>query len=423
MRVLWLSHFVPAPPIGGVRQRSHHLLRQAAARHEVHVVTLNQGAFCPTPAHVEEAVAMLRPLVSGIDVFPIPNDRRSWRWLPMTLGGVLRSTPYDVNWLRSGAVARHLRDLVARESFDCVHVDTIGLVQYLPALRDVPVVLNHHNVESQMAFRRAEREPGWMAKRYLAGDAAKLARLERSVCPRAAVNLVVSELDAERLREVAPDARTAVVANGVDVDYFRRSGGIEPDPRHLVFAGGMGWYPNREAMLWFVREIWPALVADDPTYRATIIGRGAPPEVRTAAADARIEVPGFVDDVRPYIERAGIYVCPIRDGGGTRLKILDALAMGIPLVATGLAVEGLAMSEDVHFLRAETPEQYVAQIRRLCADPELRAQLGSAGRAHVERRFSWDAIGNALDAAYTSARTPHTLPAPRPSPTYELASR
>jgi polysaccharide biosynthesis protein PslH len=418
MRVLWLSHFVPYPPVGGARQRSHHLLLQAARTHEVHVVALNQKANIPTADALADACERLRPSIAGLDVFPIPSDASRATWAAMTATSFFRPSPYDVNWLRSKAVWARIAALDVPRRFDLVHVDTLALMQYAPLFGRTPVALNHHNVESQLTARRAEKESHPLKALYLARDAAKLAAHEAAMCPGAGINLVVSPLDGERLQEVAPGTKVAVVDNGVDVDYFRPDPAVEPDPKHMIFAGGMNWFPNAEAMRFFVQDIWPALLADDPSRRMTIIGRGAPAEV-TAAASDRLHVAGFVPDVRPYAHRAGIYVCPIKNGGGTRLKILDALALALPLVATELAVEGLELQPDVHYLRAETPEDYVRQVRRLEAEPELRRRLALAGRQLVERRYSWQGIGRALCSAYDEA-VGDTLPR-RTTPGRQLA--
>jgi glycosyltransferase involved in cell wall biosynthesis len=169
----------------------------------------------------------------------------------------------------------------------------------------------------------------------------------------------------------------------------------------------MDWYPNREAVRFLAREVWPAVAGDDPAWRLDILGRH-PPRALLALAkrDPRVEVPGFVPDVRPYLARAGIYVCPIRDGGGTRLKVLDALAAGKALVATGLAVEGIAVEPEVHFLRAETPAEFSAQVHRLAGDIALRAELGRQGRLLVERCYAWPVVGRSLLEAYHGARNP-----------------
>ncbi len=254
-----------------------------------------------------------------------------------------------------------------------------------------------------MMARRAERETHRLKRHYFAREATKLARMEATVCGNVALNLTVSELDAVRLADNCPSAKIQVVSNGVDTEYFRPSGTSAPRVGSLVFAGGLTWYPNLEAMRFFLREIWPLLVADNPDRSMVIIGRDPPTDLR-ATGDDRVRTPGFVEDVRPWIDEAAIYVCPIRDGGGTRLKILDALAMSKPLVATGLSVEGLDLTEEVHYLRAENPLEFLEQIRRLDHNPQLARSLGNAGRQFVEGRYSWPQVGLALATAYETAR-------------------
>ena len=353
-----------------------------------------------SPGAVNEATRELLRMVGSLAWFEIPSDRSRLRWRLTAALSYFRSTPFDVNWLRSAPLRHYLRERAGRDRFDLVHVDTLGLLPYAAALAPAPVVLNHHNVESQLMGRRADREPHSLKRRYFRREERKLARMERDACAGAAVNLVVSELDAARLAEVSPGARIRVVPNGVDTTYFR------PDPCRksragsLVFAGGMNWYPNRDAVLFFLGEIWPLLIADDPARSVAIIGQDPPPLLLRATEDRRVRAPGFVEDVRPWLDEAAVYVCPIRDGGGTRLKILDALAMAKPVVATGLSVEGLDLVDGAHYLRAETPVEFLEQIRRLEAVPGLAAQVGATGRRLVQERYSWPMIGLALEDAY-----------------------
>jgi glycosyltransferase involved in cell wall biosynthesis len=271
---------------------------------------------------------------------------------------------------------------------------------YAAAFSGTPVVMNHHNIESHMMRRRFENESNGLYKLYFHRESSKIGRYELEACGKCAVNLVVSDLDGIRLRENAGDVRISVIPNGVDVDYFRPRYPIERRAGGLIFAGAMDWYPNREAVRFFLKEIWPKLLEEKPGRRATFIGRNPPRELLEASRQSAIHVPGFVDDVRPYMDEADIYVCPIRDGGGTRLKILDALAMAKPLVATGLAVEGLALIAEEHYLRAETAVEFVAQIGRLENDPGLCQALATAGQRFVQERFSWDVIGKELDDNY-----------------------
>lgn|SRR5690625_58978 len=403
MRILWLSHLLPYPPHGGVLQRSYNLLRHIAARHEVHLVALNQRALLSTPDRVEWASEELSKVAARVDVFPMQSDRSRLLWAAMAGVTFFHSSPYDINWLRSPSLRAYLTQLGKSERFDLVHLDTVGLVPYATCFAGTPVVLNHHNIESHMMARRAENEPVRWRRLYFRREARKLAALERDVVPWMAMNLVVSELDAARLLEVVGQAPIRVVHNGVDIDYFAP---VEPPMTNdggLVFAGGMNWYPNREAVLYLLREIWPELISDRADRHITILGQDPPAELVAAAVDPRISVPGFVPDVRPYIDAASVYICPILDGGGTRLKILDALAMAKPLVATGLAVEGLGLEDGVHYLKAETPADYVRQVRRLETEPALARRLANRGRELVEQRYAWSVIGERLEDAYRSS--------------------
>ena len=400
MKVLWLSHFLPYPPKGGALQRTHNLLRQIAGRHEVHLVSLNQRKNLPNRVAIEEATGFLKGICKRVEVFPIPSDAAKWRWVTMTMASYVRSSPYDVNWLINRDMKNFLERLSKTETFDLVHVDTIGLYPYSAPFSGIPIVLNHHNIESQMMRRRYEKEKNGLYKIYFHRESSKIKRYERVVCGKCAMNLVVSELDGSRLRENAGNVRFTVIPNGVDIEYFQPQKTIGECREGLIFAGAMDWYPNREAVRFFLKEIWPMLREEKPDRPITFIGRDPPRELLEAAKNSAIHVPGFVDDVRPYLDDAKIYICPIRDGGGTRLKILDALAMRKPLVATGMAVEGLDLHEEVHYLRAETAAEFLAQINRLESDSNLCQTIASAGQGFVQERYSWDVIGEKLADVY-----------------------
>jgi glycosyltransferase involved in cell wall biosynthesis len=403
MRVLWLSHLVPWPATGqGSLQRSHHLLLEAARRFEVHLIAVNNRGLL-SDDQIPTARRALTAICASVEVVARPADRsrvhRAWA----VAASLVRREPYEVSWLRAPHLDALLAERGLTEHFDLIHVDTIGLAPHTCSLGALPLVLGHENVESTMAARRAERETNFARRLYLRREARLIAQVERRFAARAQCNLVVSELDSERLSAVVPGAVTRVVANGVDTEYFAPTRTLGHGEGGLVFAGGMDWYPNRAAARWFATELWPALLHDRPERRAVWIGREPPPELVAAARDARLIVPGFVDDVRPWIDAASIYLCPINDGGGTRLKILDALAMAKPLVATDVAVEGLGLVEERHYLRAENVSELVRQVGRLEGDASLRRRLAEAGRRLVEERFAWRVIGRALESAWFEA--------------------
>ncbi len=398
MRILWLSHFLPYPPVGGAPQRSYHLIRETSREHEVHLVALVNPALHPTDEAVQDAVRNLEDVCASVNVFRKPTDASRLRWALMTGAAFFRKDPWAHYWLWSPTARKWLEDIRSVLDVDVVQVDSLGLTRYLDSAPEAPFFLTHHNVESDLMQRRADHERRWAPRRYFRREVTKLVRAERTWAPRASLNLVVSELDADRLRAVAQPVRVKVIENGVDVSYFKPAR-TPVHRRNAVFVGGMTRYANRDAVLHFFHEVWPLLRADDARRTWTVVGSDPPREL----ADARhagVIAPGFVHDARPLMDAAEIYVCPVRDGGGTRLKILDALAMAKPLVATPFSAEGLELVPGEHFLPAETPEEFLQAFRRLEGDDELRRRLSVRGRELVCERYAWEVIGAKLRGAF-----------------------
>ncbi len=402
LRILWLSHFVPWPPAGGALQRSYHLLREVASRHRVHLVSLSQIPRLRTGDELEEAKRALSPYLAGLDVFTLPFQGHTLDKVRTALRARLRGEAYDVAWLRHQPLHDHLRTLATTTRFDLIHADTAGLWPYTSYFRGVPVIVNHHNVESQMMERRSVQARNPLIRYVLRGEAKRLRELEVTTGTGAARHLVVSALDRDRLLEIVPDAAVDVVENGVDLEYFRPSDPTATTPNTLVFVGRLNAYTNEDAALFLLREIMPLL----PDHTLTLVGANPTPTLMGAAARMGAQVAGFLPDVRPVVGAAEIYICPMRDGGGTRLKVLDALAMAKPLIATGVAVEGLGLIPGQHFILAEAPEEFGDGVRRLSASVVLRTDLGTAGRKHVEDHFGWSAIGaKMLEACNITAET------------------
>jgi glycosyltransferase involved in cell wall biosynthesis len=315
---------------------------------------------------------------------------------------MMTGEPYDLAWLRSTEMADKLRQMVERVSPDVVHVDALGLAQYLPAIGSSGSVLNHHDVESCKIELRAKKERNLVLRSYFGLEARKLASAERKWCPQFDVNAVVSEEEGVVLSRASPGLRVRVVPNGVDTEYFTPR--ADPGTRTILFCGSMDMHPNQEAMEYFVRQVWPRIVAQAPDVNLKVVGR-KPPEWlnEVARTDPRIQVTGFVDDVREYFKQAAVCICPILSGGGTRLKILDSLAMGVPVVATSFAASGLSLGHDKHLLLADTDEQFAEYTLHLLRDLSLRCRLSSAGAERVNQVYSWTVVGQALLDAYDIA--------------------
>jgi glycosyltransferase involved in cell wall biosynthesis len=401
MRILWLGHFVPWPLRGGSLLRSYHLLAEAGRAGEVSFLGFRQSDLHPTPSSLEEGRSALAAVCARVRILGIPSERGPLFRERLVLQG-LRGKPYDEAWLSSEEMRRALVDEVATFGPDVIHVDTIGLAPYLSLVPHVPAILNHHNIESQMMARRAARSSNIVSRVVLRRQASLLEALERRWVPQARRNLVVSELDGERLVETVRGAVVEVVPNGVDIDYFRASRDRSViRPRSMVFAGGQNYYPNRSAMQWFLAKIFPLIRERYPDATMTIIGRnGSAGSEGVLESVSGVNFPGEVPDIRPIVSQSAVYVCPMLEGGGTRLKVLDALAQGIPLVATRMAVEGIPARDGHEALLADDARSFADAVCSLFESPAIGERLALCGRVLVESSFSWDVIGARLRGAY-----------------------
>jgi sugar transferase (PEP-CTERM/EpsH1 system associated) len=320
--------------------------------------------------------------------------------------------PYAVAKYRSPEYAARLRRLLNERAFDVVVCDFLPPVVNMPADLPCPSVLFTHNVEAEIWRRHAETA-GHPAKRaLLASQWRRMLRFERAALERFDLVLAVSEADAATFRRLYPAVRRQyhVVPTGVDTDYFRPRPAdgddrAEPGVPRLVFTGSMDWLPNEDGMLYFCREVLPYIRRVAPDVRLSIVGRAPTPAVRRLAEDSRIEVTGRVDDVRPHVAGADVYIVPLRIGGGTRLKIFEAMAMGKAVVSTTVGAEGLPISHGRDILIADQPERFAAAVVRLLRDAEERGRLETAARQLVVERYDWSAVSHELEEALMEIRS------------------
>ena len=401
LRVLWISHLVPYPPKSGVLARSHHLVRELARYVDLDLVSFIQPTWLELCfGSVDEGLRESREALSAfcrpVAFLPIESEQAIGGRARLALTSLISGRPSTVEWLASREARRVLTDLAARTTYDLVHLDTISLAPYRELFPASRASLGHHNIESHMLLRRAELETRPLQRWFYGQEGRSLLRYERSAIARFDTHITCSTLDSDRLREVAPHPSVVDIPNGVDIDYFQP---IQPAavPNSLVFAGTMDWYPNVDAMTFMLKEVWPLLKAARPDVTFGIVGRNPPAWMaEMARQDPGIRVYGYVDDVRPYLAGASLYVCPIRDGGGTKLKILDALAMARCIVAHPTACEGIAVVDgQTAVLAAEAPAM-AASILALLDDPARAAAIGQRGRELAEARYSFRMIGQQL---------------------------
>jgi len=396
-RILWLSHIAPYPPIGGVLQRSHNLLIQLAQHHHVDLLSFYQATpllthFGDLATGLEQAKQELSIYCKHIEFFPIACDSQQLGKERLALKSLFSTDGYTVNWLASKEFAASLSEIAS--NYDAVHFDTVSLAPYRRLLNSI-TVLNHHNIESQMMLRRAEMEKNLAKKAYFYQEGVKLAHYEKKIAPNFDLHITCSDLDSRRLRELNPLAHCATVPNGVNPEFMAANYSKTGSGNTLLFAGRLSAYANQTAARRLLDDIWPALSSTSDDFRLIIAGSDPGTYITSAAeVDNRITVTGFVQDIKPYFEAAGIFVCPIDDGGGTRLKILDAMAMGKAVIAHPVACEGLPVTDGDNVLLAKSTQDYISAIQTLAGNPSLLKKIAAAGRVLVKQQFDYTHIGS-----------------------------
>jgi len=392
MNVLFLSARFPLPLDTGAKIRTYHLLRGAAERHSVAFVTFSEG-----PDDAERANE-LREFCE--DVVLVPKQPRNGR-MRMGLGlaaNLFSSRPYTIGKYRSRAMRNAIERILTERPIDLIHCGSLHAAQNIPDT-DTPRMLDEHNVEYLISQRLRDTVRGWPARAYVHLQAGKMKRYEAETCGRFRKCITVSEEDAGLLRALAPSADVTVIDNGVDTAYFTpQDGPTVPD--RLVFTGSMDWLPNIDSVEYFCGDILPRIHARSPDVSLAIVGRNPPARVTALAEPGRVDVTGSVPDVRPFIAEAALYVVPLRIGGGSRLKILEALAMGVPCISTSVGCEGLRVEHGRHIWIADDPAEFADGVIKLLTDQPTRRKLSEAGRQLVVDEYDWQQLGAKLANLY-----------------------
>jgi len=432
MRILFLTPQLPYPPHQGTTLRNYNLIANLSLRHEIHLLSFvrsHDEITRATPLHqhcrsIEGVIAPRRPpwkRFLSLLLSPLPDMalRLPSAEFQAKLSATLQRVPFDVvqiegiemaypwmlevgNWkleVRSWKLddgTRHPASNLQRPSSN---------IQY-------PIsIFDDHNAEyvlQQRAFEADIRQPRrWVAALYSLIQWKKLSRYEATICRLADRVVAVSEADKAALQRLVSGLEVTVVPNGVDVEYYA-SADIRPAPlpsRSLIFTGKMDFRPNVDAILWFYREVLPLIRKKVPDTHFYIVGQSPHRRILRLADDPAVTITGYVDDVRPYIAAASIYVVPLRIGGGTRFKVLEAMAMGKAIVSTSLGCEGFeGLVPGRELCIADAPTEFAQWVIELLDDAPRRERLGQAGRRFVEERYDWRHIVPKVEELYETAQ-------------------
>ncbi len=398
MKILFLSPVVPSAWRG---RRPFNFLRYLRDRgHAVRLVCL------PFQQGREEDLEPLRAI--GVSARLVGFSRLAALarvGLALAQGRSLR-----VAYCASPAMAAAVREELAAARYDVVHCDRFRLSGVLPEASSPPVVWDLPDA-LDLYYRRALETVRSPATRLLAGiEAPRIARWQAALMPRMAATLVCSAVDAMHLARQAPGARLEVIDNSVDTGEFHPPDGPRSG-EHLLFAGTLSYLPNVDGLGYFMREVWPRLRAARPGLALRLVGTRPGKAARAFAAQPGVQLVGHVPGMAAEMA-AGILVCPIRVASGTRIKLLEAMACGMPIVSTTLGIEGLPLQDGRELLLADDPQRFAEAALRLLSDAPLRARLGEAGRQFVERQNSLAAVGEKLVQVYASVAAGHQGPSP-----------
>ncbi len=407
MRLLFLTPQMPYPPRQGAALRNWGLISNLARDHDVTVLTFAAPSRSPGDEGPLRALARVETVTPPV------------RTLRARLRDLLTTRQPDMALrLAAPRYARRLAALLAETAFDVVQIGGIEMAPYLDTVRAASaaqVVFDDYNCEyllQKRAFLTDLRSPRhWPGAAYSFIQWRRLRRYEAHICRRADLVLAVSERDGALLRRLAPGREVLVIPNGIESDAYRLDR-VPPWPRlpspALVFTGTMDFRPNVDAVLWFARRVLPRIRAQVTGVHLFVVGQRPHRRLAALRADPAITLTGWVADARPYIAQATVYVAPLRIGGGTRLKLLEAMALSRPVVATRLGAEGYPVADGRELLLADRPAEFAAAVVALLRDPARRAALGEAARAFVERGYDWRAIVPRLERRLGERRGGHT---------------
>jgi len=385
MRILWLKTELLHPVDKGGRIRTYQMLKELKKHHQITYLTLDEMGDNPIPH--EQANEYCHELIC------VPH-RTHGKFTAQFYGELalnfVSPLPYFLRKYRSPAMARMIKTVLSEQRPDLLVCDFLHPSVNMPDAIPCPSVLFQHNVEAMIWQRHYQEQTNPLKKAYLFNQWKKTQRCEQAACRRFDRVVAVSVDDAETMKRQYALGSVSDIPTGVDTEYFRRSPAASSDPHRLVFTGSMDWLPNEDGMAYFIEQILPRIRQVLPDVSVTIVGRS--PSLRLlqlSQTDSGIRITGRVEDVRPYMEQAGAYIVPIRIGGGTRLKVYEAMAMEMPVVSTRVGAEGLPVLDGKDVLFADTPKDFASAVIRVLTDSHLARALGAHAGATVRERYGW----------------------------------
>lgn len=395
MKILFLSPSFPYPQDTGAAIRIYNLIRYLSKENEVHLVSFEDR-------QIEETGLMeLKKYCSSVRLVKLKKYPKLLQ-LPEVLIRFLRGEPFMLKYAESDELEKMLSNLSQEQGIDIIQFEHSYMghnVRHLAQDLKARKVLSFHNIACAQYYRVYKVEKNLLKKIRHLLEWVPMFKWEPRIAGYFDKSVVVSDIDKNLLQFLNPMLDIAVIPNGVD------AGGIASEPsegreKNLLFIGTMDYEPNEDAVLYFHERIFPLVKREIQDIKLTVVGRNPPPKVQKLSENPDILITGHVDDVRPYYRKAMLSVVPLRSGGGTRLKILEAMATGTPVVSTAVGCEGLAVEDGRNIMIASTPEEFAEKIIRLVTREDLWNKVSCEGRKLVEEKYDWESIASSLQEVY-----------------------
>ena len=400
LRILYVSHMPPSPPRFGAQARMHGLVTQLARRHDLTAIVLVDHEF-----DIDECREVMQTYCQEVVLVPSLHGGQHFAKRRLQLQSLVSTCSFERLQVMVPGFQRALDRVLRATRFDVVNLEFTFLGNYdmrqaPPGETPPPLVVDSHNIDYDLARQYARSGSSVWRRLYYEANWRKLRREELGTYRDAHGTYLCSAADQQRLLSKVPGARTAVIPNAADVEYYQpRQTDPPPNGHTVVFFGLLSYVPNVDGVLQFLQEIWPRIVKKIPAARFKIIGGGAPPSLQ-ALAGPKIELTGFVPDLRPHLAEAALVVVPLRLGGGTRLKIVESMAMGKAIVSTTLGAEGIDAVPGQDILIEDEPVAFADAVIRLLGDSEHAARIGRSARKLAVGQYSWSEAARSLEGFY-----------------------
>ena len=394
MKILFLSTENPYPPDGGHHLRTFNVLKILARRHQIYFVGFAQDK------REFKYIPEIKKFCETVNIYEVSKTGYNKSFMLLACKNLFSKYPLIARRYFIQEAREQIEQLLDQYSIDLVHMDMLALGLYRGILKNIPVILTNHNVESLRIYRWMQIEKNLFLKSFLFYQYLKLRAFEQGICPEFDRCVVVSEYDKNYLKGLCGNDNFVVIPNGVDTGYFR------PEPAEvwkdrLVWVGGMTGPYNSDAVDFFIQKIWSLVKDKVPGVTVDFAGGGPTQTLRNRASeDNSVRVLDFVPDIRPIVQRASVFIAPIRIGSGTKIKVLNAMAQGKPVVATTTAAEGIDVTPGENILISDDPKEFAEKIVYLLSHERLAREMGTRARELMEKKYSWDVISQDIDRTY-----------------------